>query len=99
MAAATRSGRLGLTRSGSGVLANGYGVKGLTFVEKLPRRPDLRINTWWTSDEFWVEDVGLPRPCARIEEGAKSPPAVEPVPLSVTVERRVGNRYERWCEF
>jgi len=84
---------------GFDVLAEGYGVKGLTFVDKLPRHPDLRINTWWTSDEFWVEEAGLPRPCARIEEGAKSPPAVEPVPLSVTVERRVGNGYERWCEF
>jgi hypothetical protein len=88
----------GTDTTGFDMLAASYGVKGPTF-EKLPRYPDLRINTWWTSDEFWVEEAGLPRPCASIEEGARSPPAVEPVRLSVAVERRVGDRYERWCEF
>jgi hypothetical protein len=84
---------------GFDVLAERYGVDGVTFAEKLPRRPDLRINTWWTSDEFWIEEIGLPAPCARIDEGAKAPPDTEPVPLSVAVERRVGDRYERWCAF
>jgi hypothetical protein len=84
---------------GFDVLAEPYGVEGVTFAGKLPRHPDLRINTWWTSDEFWIEEVGLPPPCFRTEEGAKTPPGVEPVPLSVAVERRIGDRYERWCDF
>jgi hypothetical protein len=84
---------------GFDVLAERHGVAGATFPESLPPHPDLRINTWWTSDEFWIEEIGLPPPCFRIEEGAKSPPDTDPVPLSVAVERWVGNRYERWCAF
>ena len=75
-----------------------HGVSGSLYGE-LPPNPDLRVNIWWTSDEFWVEDEGLPEPCGKIEEGATSPPGVDPVPLSVAVERYVDGRYERWCEF
>jgi Dolichyl-phosphate-mannose-protein mannosyltransferase len=79
------------------VLARQYGVVGRSYSD-MPRHPDLRINTWWTSDEFWVEQ-GLPVPCGTVEEGAVAPPGTDPVRLSVAVERLVDGRYERWCEF
>ena len=62
-------------------------------------QPDLRINTWWTSDEHFVDVVGLPEPCGHVEEGSLPPPGREPVQLAVAVERRVGDHYERWCDF
>ncbi len=62
-------------------------------------QPDLRINTWWTSDEHFVDVVGLPEPCGHVEEGSLPPPGREPVELAVAVERRVGDHYERWCDF
>ena len=34
-----------------------------------------------------------------VEEGSLPPPGREPVQLAVAVERRVGEHYERWCDF
>ncbi|MCD6016725.1 MAG: hypothetical protein K0R41_209 [Geminicoccaceae bacterium] len=83
---------------GFNVLAREYDVRGELYGE-LPPHADLRINTWWTSDDYWVGERGLPEPCGTVEEGALAPPESDPVPLSVAVERFVDGRYERWCEF
>jgi hypothetical protein len=83
---------------GFDVLARQYGIEGELYGE-LPPHPDLRINTWWTSDDHWVGVEGLPEPCGTVEEGVLPPPASDPVELSVAVERFVDGRYERWCDF
>jgi len=81
------------------VLALEHGILGSLSVEGGVSQPDLRINTWWTSDEHFVDVVGLPEPCGHVEEGSLPPPGREPVQLAVAVERRVGDHYERWCDF
>ena len=84
---------------GFDVLAFEYGIRGRSALEGTVPDPDLRINTWWTSDEHFVDVVGLPEPCGHVEEGSVPPPGREPVQLAVAVERRVGDHYERWCDF
>ena len=84
---------------GFDVLALEHGILGSLSFEGGVSQPDLRINTWWTSDEHFVDVVGLPEPCGHVEEGSLPPPGREPVQLAVAVERRVGDHYERWCDF
>ena len=75
------------------VLAREHDLRETSFSEN-PRRPDLLIDTWTISDDFWVGEQGLPEPCARISEGV---PAGE---LAVAVQRLgEDGKYERWCEF
>lgn len=62
-------------------------------------RPDLLVDTWITADSFWVEEIGLPPPCARVPDGNTVPGGSEGIPLAVAVRRRVGSGYERWCDF
>jgi sugar/nucleoside kinase (ribokinase family) len=59
---------------------------------------DARITTWWTSDEVWVGQYGLSPACGVVEDGIQAPEAAG-APLRVLVERRVGDRFERWCAF
>ena len=64
------------------VLALEHGILGSSSVEGGVSQPDLRINTWWTSDEHFVDVVGLPEPCGHVEEGSLPPPGREPVELA-----------------
>jgi hypothetical protein len=75
------------------VLAREHDLRETSFSEN-PRRPDLLIDTWTISDSFWVDEQGLPEPCARIRDGV---PAGE---MAVAVQRLgADGKYARWCDF
>ena len=84
---------LGADHLGFLVLARQAGMRETTFAEHRPEHPDLRVNAWRGPDEYWVGEVGLPAPCARVPDG------VPPSPLAVAVERYEDGRYRRWCDF
>lgn len=86
---------------GFDVLARQHGIADVASFPR-PQRPDLVVNLWGDyagAYETWVVDHGLAPPCGVIEEGAQQPPAIGAVPVNVSVARRVGDRYEPWCEF
>jgi hypothetical protein len=74
------------------VLAREHGIREISVTDP-ERKPDLLIDTWVIPDSFWVDEQGLPEPCARILDGV---PQSE---MAVAVQRRVDGRYERWCDF
>lgn len=84
---------LGADHLGFLVLARQHGMRETTFAEHRPEHPDLRVNVWEGPDDYWVGELGLPEPCARIPDG------IPPRPLAVAVERFEDGRYERWCDF
>jgi hypothetical protein len=85
---------------GFGVVASEFGITETSFARPRIRHPDLRINTWYTDDEFFTRRVGLPEPCGKVTEGTRAPQADGPQEVSVAVERRQPDgSYERWCEF
>jgi hypothetical protein len=82
------------------VLAEQHGIREVTFAKRPPKHPDLRVDVWYaTADEYWIQEEGLPPPCATIPDGTTAPEGSEAVPLKVAVQRRVDGRYERWCDF
>ena len=75
------------------MIAREHGIREVTYADP-PRKPDLIIDTWVLPDSFWVDEQGLPEPCARILDG------VPPSEMAVAVRRRAeGGGYERWCDF
>jgi hypothetical protein len=89
---------VGTDHTGFLVMARQHDLLETTFAEG-SAPPDLLVDTWFTSDSFWTEERGLPPPCAKVPDGTTAPEGSEAVPLSVAVQRRVGGRYERWCDF
>ena len=84
---------------GFDIVARAYGIAEATF-DLAKERPELLINTWWTSDDPWVNGRGLPYPCGTVEEGARAPQGPEPVPVRVAVQRRgADGKLHRWCDF
>jgi hypothetical protein len=93
----------GTDTAGFEAMANQHGIATPQFEPSAERGTDLVVTTWWTSDEFFVNERGFDPPCARILEGVAGPanPADpnEGVILSILAERRVDGRLHRWCEF
>ncbi len=82
------------------VLAEQHGIREVTFARRPPKHPDLLVDVWWNApDEYWIQEQGLSPPCGTVPDGTTAPEGSEAVPLKVAVERRVGNRYQRWCDF
>jgi hypothetical protein len=90
----------GIDTIGFYVLAEQRGIREVTFARRAPRHPDLRVSTWWaTPDSYWIDEEGLPPPCAVVPDGTTAPEGSGAVPLKVAVERRRSGGYERWCDF
>ena len=81
------------------VAAQDRGIVTGSFADRPPDRPDLRVNSWYLPDSYWVDDRGLPRPCGRIGEGTNAPLGSDSVGVAVSVERLGPDGYERWCDF
>lgn len=88
----------GIDGLGFDVAANEYGIRSGWFDPSETPSPDLRVNVWFAEDAYWTEELGLPEPCAQLEEGTMVP-GTDGVSLRVVVERRAANGYRRWCDF
>ena len=90
----------GMDTAGFDVLAREHGVRETSIILATATRAELRINVWYTDDEFFVEERGFPEPCGTVEEGTGAPADSDPVAVSVAVERLQPDRtYARWCDF
>lgn len=93
----------GTDTAGFETMANQYGIATPLFEPSAKRGTDLVVTTWWTSDEFFVNERGFEPPCAHITEGvAGAANPADPntgVRLSILAERRIDGRLQRWCEF
>lgn len=89
---------VGTDQTGFAVMARQHGIVETTYgASQGP--PDLLVDTWFTSDTFWIEERGLPPPCGTVPDGTTVLEDADGVPLSVAVQRRKDGAYERWCDF